>query len=216
MKKLFVVGGDIGYANWIQPIGFQITSDATKANAFLFTGGEDVNPALYNEPVGRHTYYSYRDAHEITMFNYAKERNLPMFGTCRGLQFLTVMSGGKLVQDVSHPGFHPFHTNTGETLPINSLHHQMALVDPNYTNLKEDDYELIGWTDRLSHSHLNGNDQDYQFPSNFKEPEVVFFPKTKSWGVQGHPEMLFRTGKSEYKQTIGFLQDSIKKCFNYE
>lgn len=216
MKKLFTVGGDIGYANWIQEIGFELTSAKDKADAFLFTGGEDVNPALYNENVGRHTYFSYRDQHEVNMFNYAKERNLPMFGVCRGLQFLTVMSGGKLVQDVRHPSFHSFHTNSGETFKINSLHHQMALVDPNYTNLTNDDYELIGWTDRLSAEHLNGDDKDYQFPSNFKEPEVVYFPKTKSWGVQGHPEMLYRTGRPEFKDTINFLQSSIKKCFNYE
>jgi len=215
MKNLFVVGGSTDYANWLLPMGFKLTNEREEADLFLFTGGEDVDPKLYNEPVGMYTHYNpRRDQYEVENFNFAKEKGLPMVGVCRGLQFLTVMSGGKLVQDVSHPSFHPFHTKDGQILHINSLHHQMALVDSAFTSLKEgEDYELIGWTDRISNQHFNGENKVYPFPENYREPEVVFFPKTRAWGVQGHPEMLFNSYQSwKFNKTIEFLQESVDQC----
>jgi putative glutamine amidotransferase len=217
MKNLFVVGGSNGYANWVLPLGFQITQNADEADLFLFTGGEDVNPALYNQPVGRSTYFTNRDVLEKKYFEYALNANKPMMGVCRGLQFLTVMAGGKLIQDMNHPGYHEFVANTGERMYINSLHHQMALVDPSVTKLVDgEDYELIAWTERLSKYHLDGHDLNYGFPGDFKEPEVLFFPKIKAWGVQGHPEMLFNgsRGGMEFKDTISFLQNSLTNCLN--
>lgn len=214
-KNLFVVGNSTGYSNWVLPIGFKLTNNMEQADMFLFTGGEDVNPELYGQKPGRHTYFTNRDEIEKKFFYYAREKNKPMVGVCRGLQFLTVMSGGKLIQDMAHPGQHEFVTNTGNRLSINSLHHQMALVEPSITGLVEgEDFELIGWTERLSKYHLDGRDLNYEFPNDFKEPEVVFFPKTKAWGVQGHPEMLFNYKESE--DTIHFLQNSLKNCFNLE
>lgn len=210
-KKLFVVGSSTNYSNWVLPIGFNLTNEMDQADLFLFTGGEDVNPSLYNQKPGRNTYFSSRDDIEKKFFQYALENNKPMMGVCRGLQFLTVMSGGKLIQDMSHPSHHEFVTNKGDRLHINSLHHQMALVEPSITGLVEgEDFELIGWTERLSKYHLDGRDLNYEFPKDFKEPEVVFYPKTKSWGVQGHPEMLLNY--KDFSDTIQFLQNSVKEC----
>src|SRR3990167_7491962 len=73
-----------------------------KVDLIVFTGGEDINPALYNEkPDGTSWWDDERDRDEINWFNYAKNNRVPMVGICRGLQFLNVMSGGKLIQNLS-------------------------------------------------------------------------------------------------------------------
>lgn len=125
---------------------------ADRMDGFLFTGGEDVSPALYNEESSPACGPSspLRDAHETALFELARERDLPMFGICRGLQFLNVMLGGTLYQDipaemprrstVAHRQDKPYDRPTHgvrivpgtllaeqfglDRLEVNSLHHQ--------------------------------------------------------------------------------------------
>ena len=90
----------------------------------IFTGGEDISPELY----GQENYASYnnvsRDRVEIEVYNFCLEENIPMFGVCRGHQFLNVMLGGELIQHIEppHPGNHMI---TGKhNVFVNSMHHQ--------------------------------------------------------------------------------------------
>ncbi len=116
----------------------------------LLTGGHDVSPGLYGEaPIPACGAASgERDAMERELLRQALERDLPVLGICRGLQFLNVFLGGGLYQDLpaQHPSGTehqqkppydvPVHTvsirknsrlfrllNT-ETLSVNSYHHQ--------------------------------------------------------------------------------------------
>ena len=45
MKKVFVVGTALNYADFIKDAA--LTSDMKEADIVLFTGGEDVSPSLY-------------------------------------------------------------------------------------------------------------------------------------------------------------------------
>jgi len=70
-----------------------------------------------------------------------------MVGICRGSQFLTVMSGGRLFQDVSgHAimGTHLIKFKDGSSLGITSTHHQM--MNPFY--LSKNEYDLIAVSEK--------------------------------------------------------------------
>jgi len=74
-----------------------------KANAVVITGGEDVNPSLYEKDslldmCGTINYY--RDSLEIEMINYAIDSKTPLLGICRGLQIMNVSQGGSLIVDI--------------------------------------------------------------------------------------------------------------------
>lgn len=185
-----MVGGSDGYARWF-PFAYEITREKSKANVCWWEGGADIAPWLYKEKVGSYTsYYERSSKEELAAWEYFKDKNVLKIGTCKGLQNLTVFNGGHMVQHVSHPHSHELITNDGLIIRSNSLHHQQTIVDEKYTGLKAGvDYELMAWTPKLSNVHLNGDDVDYNFPADYKEPEMTWFPKTKSWGVQGHPEM---------------------------
>jgi len=66
----------------------------------VFSGGADVDPALYgaeahpetDEPQAR------RDRGEMALLQAALERDVPMLAVCRGVQLLNVARGGDLVQ----------------------------------------------------------------------------------------------------------------------
>lgn len=83
MKKIFVVGTQLSYACWIKDA--ELVNNIEDADIVFFTGGEDINPAIYGAKAIRETYYNdRRDKFEIEMFNKVKPNQL-VFGTCRGL-----------------------------------------------------------------------------------------------------------------------------------
>jgi putative glutamine amidotransferase len=75
---------------------------AGQYDGVLFTGGGDVDPALYGE--APHASYNPaedgRDAFEIALARATVAAGLPVFAICRGMQVLSVALGGTLVQDI--------------------------------------------------------------------------------------------------------------------
>jgi carbamoylphosphate synthase small subunit len=185
-KKVYVVGNQTGYANWLLEMGMKLVVDPYIADIAMFTGGADVDASWYGEKNGSRNYPDYqRDVFEIKYYKLFLELGIPMIGICRGGQLFTIMNGGKLVQHSSHPYAHIIKTKDGEVYEINSMHHQQFLL-----TMPEEDYELIAWSDNISRMHLGENDIDYCFNEDYKEPEVVFFPKTQCLAIQCHPECI--------------------------
>ena len=71
-------------------------------DGILFTGGPDVSPELYGEEMlnGMVEPQKERDDAETELFARAFDRELPILGICRGMQFVNVMLGGTLYQDL--------------------------------------------------------------------------------------------------------------------
>jgi len=196
-KKELIIGVDNhfnnDYANFLMSkfnatfVPFNKLKDysAHQIDFLLFTGGADVNPAYYNEKIGQYTGIdTKRDEEESNMWN--NYYRVPKLGICRGAQFLTVMSGGKLVQHVTgHSGNHTIETQPGSIYEITSTHHQMMYP----YNMKEQEFEFIAWSEFFkSNTYLNGENTEITLPDAFLEPEIVYYNKTKSLCIQGHPE----------------------------
>src|SRR2546425_3171372 len=66
----------------------------------LLTGGDDVAPARYGESPHATIVEAEpgRDEFELELVALARQRNLPIFAICRGVQVLNVAYGGTLVQ----------------------------------------------------------------------------------------------------------------------
>ena len=170
-----------------------LKSNDVNPDLILFTGGSDVDPSLYYEKVGKHTHINKeRDALELEMFN--RYSNVPKLGICRGSQFLTVASGGKLIQHVEGHATGKPHLITVNSdnlgmhdykYQMTSTHHQMMYP----YNLNKEDYNLIGTsTFFLSPTYMDGKNEFIDVPRDFLEPEIVYYRHTKSLAIQGHPE----------------------------
>lgn len=187
--KVFILPGP-GFA---QVTSLFCKAGAKKAKAYLdaelvvFLGGSDVSPRLYGEaPVPEVTFCdTQRDAREQTVFHACKTKRIPMFGICRGAQFLHVMNGGKLWQHVdNHLGHHLIYDVEEDVLlTTSSTHHQMMRY--------EDDIgmNILAITDapvakevKAAEGTFNVEDQDIM------EVEACFYSKTKTLCIQGHPE----------------------------
>lgn len=201
--KIFVVGGHINYAKWID--NSKTTSKIEDANLVMFTGGEDVNPALYGEKVNTETFFNKeRDTYEISMFIKAQALKIPMLGICRGAQFLCVMSGGKLVQHQDNPNSIHSVTTAYGVFDITSTHHQAQYT----VGMRYDEKRVIGYsTNKQSKFHLDGGGNELKV---LREEEIVYYPKTRCLGIQGHPEMQPILSEPMYEDTRNILKQILQ------
>jgi putative glutamine amidotransferase len=84
-----------------------------RIDGLILAGGEDVHPRLYGEEpvVEIDAVDERRDHFEIALVRAARERDLPTFGVCRGIQVMNVALGGTLYQDIpSATGSRTSHT----------------------------------------------------------------------------------------------------------
>ena len=153
------------------------------ADVVVFTGGVDVNPALYGQkPHLKTRYDEERDAQDKEMFDECALLGIPMFGVCRGMQFLHVMMGGELHQDLDfHQSKHSIYDCVGQTIVpcVSSVHHQC--VAP-----RQDNKMLV--VAYVSKSTYKYQDANTKLKSQTRDIEAVFYPGVCAFGVQGHPE----------------------------
>jgi putative glutamine amidotransferase len=101
--------------------GVEETLDAL--DAIVFSGGADVDPAVYgagahpetDEPQAR------RDAGEMALLTAALERDMPTLAICRGFQLLNVARGGDLVQHLPETVGHEDHREVPGTFSEHSV-----------------------------------------------------------------------------------------------
>lgn len=184
--KVYVVGPQTNYANFI--FNHELVDNIKDADIVLFTGGEDVDPHLYHQEPHYTTFYNpERDKFEVEEFNKINKDQIAI-GVCRGSQFLCVMNGGKLIQNVSnHAIFHTHLIYSNDiAIDITSTHHQMQYP----FNINKDYYDILFWARHLS-SDYEGDGID---PDKVEaEPEIVFYHNPKlprCLAIQGHPEYM--------------------------
>lgn len=175
--------------------GYKHADTVSKADFVVFPGGSDVIPLLYGEkPIPSTTYNLNRDLVETKIFRRTPFTK-PKVGICRGAQFLCVMNGGGLWQDVDrHTVNHVlWDLETKRLIPsVTSTHHQMmrpptsaVLVGTaKEATRKEAEQEVL---------HCNPNKE-------YNDPEVVWFPHSHSLCFQPHPEYSHESTKDYFFQ----------------
>lgn len=176
LRKVYVVGGDHLVSKMFNNHKDYVTvHNINTADLLCFTGGADVSPHLYGEQ-NRYSHVSpVRDEDETHLFKTFRE--VPKVGICRGGQFLNVMSGGKMYQDVDqHTMSHDVVDFTGRKFRVTSTHHQMMRPSEDAgilaTACHKNDYVQ---TDQKTLPGLYGY-------------EVLYYGDTQSLCFQPHPE----------------------------
>jgi putative glutamine amidotransferase len=69
-------------------------------DGIIFTGGGDIDPALYGQALHEKTERidPERDRFEMALAEYVVTKSKPVLGICRGIQLLNVATGGDLIQ----------------------------------------------------------------------------------------------------------------------
>ena len=175
-------------------------------DGFLLTGGHDVSPEIYKEePLSDLiSCCEIRDRMEKIVLKTAIEKDKPVLGICRGIQFINAALGGTLYQDLptQHPSevehhqkppydkpIHkveiaqdcPLRSLLGEAgIAVNSYHHQaIRRIAPSLTAMAFSEDGLI---------------------------EAVYKPdQSFMWAVQWHPEFSWETDENSRKIFHAFI-----------
>lgn len=183
--EVFIAGDkseEVAFAQMFAQAACTRANSPDEADLVVFTGGADVNPALYGEEPHSSTHWSEsRDKQDILLWEHCVKNGIPMFGVCRGAQFGHVMKGGKLYQDVdNHYGEHSMWDVKSRFLVSNvsSVHHQM--VRPGNKGM-----DILADSHAASVRYLNPTQK---VSGMLEDIEAFFYRDVCFLGVQGHPE----------------------------
>ena len=181
-------------------------------DGILITGGQDVSPALYGESPksGKADACPLRDRLEAHAVKAALERDLPLLGICRGLQFLNVALGGTLCQDIPSEVPSPLvHLHTPPEAPVT---HDViieagtplaALLQQQRIHVNSFHHQSVKALSPMLRCMAHATDG---------VPEAAYMPDRKFiWGVQWHPEMSFRTDANSLKIFEAFVAAANNK-----
>ena len=79
-----------------------LIEELERVDGILLSGGADLNPLYVGEDPcpALHGINDERDAFELGLIRLAYNRQIPMFGICRGIQMLAAALGGTVLQDL--------------------------------------------------------------------------------------------------------------------
>lgn len=143
---------------------------ALSCDGLLLPGGADLNPKLYHQQPDPSVteFFDEIDTLDLNLIQAFKKQNKPILGICRGLQILNVAFGGTLIQDIPnhdqdvdrHQMTHPvtiskdceLYPLVGDTLQVNSLHHQ--IIDQLGEGLKAAAYSPEGYIEAIEYPNI--------------------------------------------------------------
>lgn len=162
-------------------------------DGFLFTGGQDVEPKVYNEEktelCGETS--PERDEMEKLVLEEAMKRNKPVLGICRGIQFINACLGGTLWQDI--PSQFSDKLKHCQKPPYDQPVHDVQIIEnsPLHDLLKKEKISVN------SYHHQGVRELSPQLKAMATASdgltEAVYAPGNSFlWAVQWHPEFSFR------------------------
>ena len=198
------------------PIMLPLTSDKEEIgqllnaiHGILLTGGHDVDPALYGEEplpeCGEPC--KERDAMETELLKQALERDMPVLGICRGIQFLNAHLGGTLYQDL--PSQHPSDTEHHQTPPYDKPVHSVSILkdSPLFRLLNKETLSVNSY----HHQAIRQKAESLKTMAVSGDGlvEAVEMPDKKFvWAVQWHPEFSHLVDENSRK----IFSEFVKHC----
>jgi gamma-glutamyl-gamma-aminobutyrate hydrolase PuuD len=207
--NVYIVNGNQQYIDmWINH-EHTVVDSLEKADVVQFTGGEDVSPELYGQ--SRHfttRNNELRDTREMEMFDACLHHKIPMVGICRGGQFLNVMCGGTLYQNVDGHATGDTHLATdvvtGDIYDVSSTHHQMMRAGEEGT--------IIGIAAESSkREYMNCTGDILVETGALADTEVVVYPESGVLCFQPHPEF-FGEGDECQEWYFDLLERELGIC----
>lgn len=162
---------------------------------FLLTGGIDVTPSFYggalDYPGQPDFFLPERDEFEKLIYEYSQTFKIPVLGICRGMQYINILEGGKVLEDIG---------------PANLIHKKEAEDKVHQVNIGHNSmlYAIIGLKNGMVNSAHHQGVTEYSLSNNLMANSYAdstdlliegleFKDKTnKSFmlAVQWHPERM--------------------------
>lgn len=213
-KSVMILGPSFNYGAMFISQGWNITDTLRDADLLQFTGGPDVSPALYKQRFHKTTHIdAKRDTTDLKFFNLAINHHVPMAGICRGAQFLNVMNGGALYQNVDGHQIAGTHTVVDhyhkDNFQATSTHHQMMIPAEGAFVIGT---ALESKVRTRMPSNAGAPIDSVGASKDYPDAEVVYYAGTNCLCFQPHPE---HPGHTQLKLRYFNMLDEFLLSFNW-
>lgn len=184
----------------------QISDLLGTISGVLLAGGADVNPDLYGQPHEKSLEQidHARDKSEFLLVRWAIDHRIPLFGICRGMQMINVVSGGTLHQDIptdlNLPTQHRQEPNTYANL---ARHGHLIRIEKEsrlYDLVEHEEF----WVNSMHHQAVDQLGQGLTVVGRSADSvvEAIEASDPEYWlvGLQSHPEAM--TDHNDWTQKI--------------
>lgn len=170
-----------------EEFGWPIVDNIRYADVVQFTGGEDITPSFYGQGWTKYcgAPNPIRDKKEAYIYQACKQIRKPMLGICRGGQFLNVMCGGDMWQDVDN---HLSDHNVKDELynieyKATSTHHQQMIPAPHAI--------IVAHANVSTKKRRLGKTgaEETLWSNKSTDPEVLYYEEENCLCFQPHPEL---------------------------
>ena len=169
-------------------------------DSIILSGGNDVSPSLYGIKQRNKDSSEQRDNTERKLIEIALEKRLPVFGTCRGMQFINVFFGGRLIQNVKSK------TGVSHVRVI----HPVQIVDKKAAEfLNKDEFIVNSYHNQGIYSSSLSPELKSFAISKEGVVEGIYHPNHPIAGIQWHPERPNSDKKADKKLVESFINHRL-------
>ncbi|MCI5839329.1 MAG: gamma-glutamyl-gamma-aminobutyrate hydrolase family protein [Peptoniphilaceae bacterium] len=178
----------------------------SRIDGLILTGGNDVNPLLYNEEpkVKLESIYEKRDYFEFLLLEYALKKEIPILGICRGLQLINVFFGGSLYQDLSYDK-NSYVKHNQKNNPTQKTHTVKLKNNSKIYNVFKKEIITVN---SFHHQIINKLAEEFEVTAQAKDGVIECIESKHHdflMAIQWHPEMLHNEDFANEKIFVEFL-----------
>ena len=187
---------------------------AKNLDGLILSGGGDFDPRFLEEdPIPELDHIdSYRDTYDFTLLRLAFNRQIPVFGICRGHQLINIAFGGTLYQDINTQ-FSQASIQHNQSEPRDCSTHIVQISDNN-SKLSQ----IMQGKDTIqvnSFHHQAVKEVAPEFVATAFSPdgliEAIEHPEYPIFSVQWHPESMATCGNEEMTNLFRYIVNCAKR-----
>lgn len=184
---------------------------ANRFDGFLLTGGQDINPKIYNESKASHcgNINEERDTMEMLLLEEVLNLNKPILAICRGFQLLSSYLGGSLYQDISIEKNNGNGSIHRQEKPHNKPVHKVKVKEGSLLFKIINKNEIM--VNSLHHQAVKELSQKVEEAAITEDgliESIYLDNKRFVLGVQWHPELLYK----DFEDQLLIFKNFINSC----
>lgn len=183
-----------------------------KFDGFILSGGQDINPEIYNEKKSDHCgniNYA-RDKMEKSLLNEIINMDKPLLAICRGFQLLNSYLGGGLYQDIKIDKNNNNESIHRQEKPYNKATHKVKIKKESllFDIIKKEEI-MVNSMHHQAIKKVSPNVIDAAISEDGIVESIYMKNRRFVLGVQWHPELLYK----EYNEQSNIFKEFLKSCY---